>query len=507
MPKQISCCAWVCRKRQRRLADSAPDPAPALDRRSPESLKTLRSIRMARSETVAKPEWDNDQRSAVSGQRTEDRRLKTEDGRQNTGLRCAWVCRKREQPSTLDSAEKTSGHAKVWTPNARFLRDSTRLVSSLQAASMGSRFFSAESTLSTQPSIFHSQSFSLAAVRSPLPASRSPLTSDSCLQRTASRGLGSLSPVSCLPSSIRSAFTLVELLIVITIIAILAALLLPALGSAKRMGDSLSCKNNLRQISMALGIYLDDNNGAYPVALCTRSSGLGWPAGAQGYNGTGAFPWHFYLYSYLGAKIPPGGAKCAPGSTNKIPSVLICPRDTQWGANLDDISYGVVAYGGGAQITGSQVNPFDASGPTYQMVMRGGLTKVYQVDSNGTMMVGHGLFGDTRPTGCDTLPAGPYLLPSECSNTHYGDATFFSSANSGTVLRHGLILQYISVDLSVRTSDLTGLPYMNAFSGPGLSFNDAGQMWYRVNPGDYNSHAGWNPYTQSKVFSSPATAQ
>ena len=45
----------------------------------------------------------------------------------------------------IDSAGKPYGHAKAWTPNARFLRDSARVVSSLQAASMGSRGFSEES--------------------------------------------------------------------------------------------------------------------------------------------------------------------------------------------------------------------------------------------------------------------------------------------------------------------------------------------------------------------------
>ena len=47
---------------------------------------------------------------------------------------------------TIDSAAPPRGPAKAWTPNARFLRGSARWVSSLQAASMGSKGFSAEST-------------------------------------------------------------------------------------------------------------------------------------------------------------------------------------------------------------------------------------------------------------------------------------------------------------------------------------------------------------------------
>src|SRR2546426_10169292 len=61
----------------------------------------------------------------------------------------------------------------------------------------------------------------------------------------------------------RDGFTLVELLVVIAVIAILAALLLPALAKAKASAQSAACKSNLRQLGLALNMYVDDW-GKYP---------------------------------------------------------------------------------------------------------------------------------------------------------------------------------------------------------------------------------------------------
>lgn len=95
-------------------------------------------------------------------------------------------------------------------------------------------------------------------------------------------------------------FTLIELLVVIAIIAILASLLLPALGKAKDMAKNATCTNQLKQLGLSMAIYQSDFN-EYFVPNAPRING----------TTAGAWPKLFLDYQYI----------------NNI-SFLICPMNT-----------------------------------------------------------------------------------------------------------------------------------------------------------------------------------
>lgn len=82
-----------------------------------------------------------------------------------------------------------------------------------------------------------------------------------------------------LPSERRCGFTLIELLVVIAIIAILAALLLPALATAKAKAVQTQCLSNLKQLNLAMVLYCGDNRDKTPARESVGNAGIWWFAG------------------------------------------------------------------------------------------------------------------------------------------------------------------------------------------------------------------------------------
>jgi len=101
----------------------------------------------------------------------------------------------------------------------------------------------------------------------------------------------------------RRGFTLIELLVVIAIIAILAAMLMPALASAKVKAKATGCVSNLRQLGLGWRMYADDNSGLLAVNLPQSSDNRAWVNGSFAAGTTATNPaivTQGKLFSYLG---------------------------------------------------------------------------------------------------------------------------------------------------------------------------------------------------------------
>jgi prepilin-type processing-associated H-X9-DG protein/prepilin-type N-terminal cleavage/methylation domain-containing protein len=70
----------------------------------------------------------------------------------------------------------------------------------------------------------------------------------------------------------KRAFTVVELLVVISVVSVLMAILMPALASARQRGKAVACLSNLRQMAIASQVYINNNDGFYPVAYSYKST-------------------------------------------------------------------------------------------------------------------------------------------------------------------------------------------------------------------------------------------
>ncbi len=142
----------------------------------------------------------------------------------------------------------------------------------------------------------------------------------------------------------RRAFTLVEMLVVMAIIALLMGILLPVLASARSQGKAIVCRSNLRQLVLANTGYAIENNGSYALAASDI-----YPGGANLHR------WHGvreHLDEPFDSLKGPLVSYLADGAVKECPQKVKFRQGDPWDFNFED---GCGGYGYNMRYIGSKV--------------------------------------------------------------------------------------------------------------------------------------------------------
>ena len=164
-------------------------------------------------------------------------------------------------------------------------------------------------------------------------------------------------PLSVVPRAHRKwawAFTLIELLVVLAIIAILAALLLPALGRAKARAHAAACLNNVKQMQLCWHMYVEDHDGRVPPNVARDENRI-WRNATNTWIGHNSAPFDpddsgirqglFYRLNYnrqMGLYRCPGDqskVRKLGGGTTGIPRTRSYSMGGGWGGRTSEVQW------------------------------------------------------------------------------------------------------------------------------------------------------------------------